>query len=1331
MSNAQIHSAARPTSLMAVPQFQFTQHAAPQAPQQVQYQQPGVVAYPTAATYKQEDPRNHVYIRPDMYVGSDKRNPRNCWVYDTHTGKMKYIHLDYVPACERIFLEILANAADNVIDSRMARVDPGCIVIIMDGLWVSVTNNGLPIPIEKHASGMWVPELIFGNLLTSSKYKEGRHGIGKNGIGGKATNIFSKEFIVDIIDARNHKRYYQRWTGNMLHREEAQIAPIDPNIIISSVTVKYRMDFERFQYDPNTGYPAEVLALYQRHANEISFTTKVPVSFNGQTCDRSSIVDLAQLYYTEEQVKSAVIYYIWPAGTPVVEHKRSGWPTVQTSQDPCILPDLELMVLDTPDNSHHISFANSMMTSEGGSHVEGVLKVISDAAVKSVNEKLLELVAGPNKNKGNSKGKGKAAVAKKTAPVIDASEKRAISVTLADVRPHISLLLSVRVIDPDFDGQAKNKLMSPPVKVPIPEEILQKMEQWQLLDRLYAASEAKQFQRLTKDDGKKRRFSDMGKLIDANLAGRSKHSMQCILVVIEGDSAKGTAVNFFSHAGPSVRDYVGFLPVRGKGLNVMGKSPLRILKNAEIKSLKAALGLQENVNYLDPVNYQTLRYGKVYFMSDADDDGKHITSIELNLFFCRYPSLLAAGFAFTLDTPYLVVKKGQISLPFYSEEGYQVWRNATPNYTTWHHRYIKGLGTLNEEEIKNEFHNQHVVRFLFDQDTPKAMQLAFHKKAADHRKEFIARWKSLSGLDDLREMPISTYIYQNWTKYSMTNIIRALPNLLSGMKRTHMKVIQACHTFWKGISFGKTYEARKIQSLVGHVIEKVGYHHGGDILGKVIAGMCQGFVGACNLPLMVGDGNIGSRQFGGSDAAAARYPSTRPSPMFPNIFRPEDQAILVHLEDDGSPVEPADFYPVVPLGLINGIVGIGTGHSSTTVNHHPLDCTHLIKLLLTGTPFADLPDLIPHYIGFTGTLHVVDRNAKKRNAAADTAANPVWQWVQQQELLQNAQPVVFNFEPNAAALAEAQEGEQAASDDDEEDEVPFLLDDTADDEDDDQEIRQRLSLITRGVYRIQGNRIIITELPIGMTPARYYDIGQVWLEEKECKEFIDRSSPSIPYFEIEGFKNTPSYANLRLESSIPMSNMRFLNHLGHPVRYDNSLDILYAFYCQRLPKYQLRKNHMVKNLAEEVEKLNMRMKFINLVVTRVVDINNRPEEDIEAQLAPYQIDWKICRDIKVWNLSAKKITELAEKIAEKTALRDQIINTTIEQMWLNDIDDFEKAYVKMYGPRQGVPTNTGGAGLVSTPWADSYIATTNGGAAGPSFSFAPPTPSAGVQFSFV
>ena len=174
---------------------------------------PLTLSLPTAESYKQYDQRTHVYMKPDMYIGSVVPMNRTDWLYDYTNKKMISTNIDFVPGAERIFLEILTNASDNVGRSRRAGIDPGELEITMDRQYISVTNYGLPIPIEIHPKEkVYVPQMIFGNMLTGSNYEVERHEVGTNGIGAKAANIFSKEFKVEIIDAP------RQWHGHAAGR---------------------------------------------------------------------------------------------------------------------------------------------------------------------------------------------------------------------------------------------------------------------------------------------------------------------------------------------------------------------------------------------------------------------------------------------------------------------------------------------------------------------------------------------------------------------------------------------------------------------------------------------------------------------------------------------------------------------------------------------------------------------------------------------------------------------------------------------------------------------------------------------------------------------------------------------------------------------------------------------------------------------------------------------------------------------------------------------------------------------------------------------------------
>ena len=156
-------------------------------------------------------------LRPDTYIGSVEERTDNLWVFNEDTAKMEYRPVSYVPGLYKIFDEILVNAADN-----MARDPKGMDQIRVDidkvAGTVAITNNGEGVPVTMHkVHKMYVPELIFGNLLTGDNYDDSEKKVtgGRNGYGAKLTNIFSKSFTIETADTRSGQKFVCTWTDNM------------------------------------------------------------------------------------------------------------------------------------------------------------------------------------------------------------------------------------------------------------------------------------------------------------------------------------------------------------------------------------------------------------------------------------------------------------------------------------------------------------------------------------------------------------------------------------------------------------------------------------------------------------------------------------------------------------------------------------------------------------------------------------------------------------------------------------------------------------------------------------------------------------------------------------------------------------------------------------------------------------------------------------------------------------------------------------------------------------------------------------------------------------
>lgn len=1206
---------------------------------------------PTANDYQQLDQRTHVYKISGMYIGSDVPTHREAWVYDFINKNILRTTIDVIPGIERLFLEILSNASDNVGRSRKLNVDPGYIAVTMDAKTITVTNGGVPIPVEMHSSGVYVPQMIFGSFLSGSNYVDNRTGAGVNGLGAKLTNVFSHKFSVTVFDSIRHLKYFQEWSSNLLVCNPPVITQYTGNI--SSVTLSYDLDFTRFKIleaDAGGGYDAATFALFAYHAINTSFNAKVPVTFNGISFEYHDIREYARLFYGDI-VDEGIVHYTWADPNTEVIKKKKGY---QVAKNPAIIPAAECLFLDTPDAAKTVSFVNGIPTYDGGAHVSIALKAIGDHVVNMINESTLKRLSKQNKGKE-----------------IDAAIKRANTLTIKDVEPHVSIMLSVNVSNPKFTSQEKTKLSAPAAREqPLPAidltpEELTAIKRWQLTNRLYAAIEAKQFASMSKTDGKSRGFVKLLKGVDANYAGKNGKD-RCVLYIMEGKSAAGYANTLISLI-PNGKDTIGTFPMKGKSLNVMKANNIQIQGNEEIGELKKMLGLQEGMNYLDPANFASLRYGGgIMIMADSDVDGKHIIGLIINYFHCRFPSLLARGYIMYYRTPTLRVSKGSIVHKFYTHREYDEWIKVNnldkAALKTWTHKYYKGLGTSKKTDVTDDFKSPRVVNCFYDADAPSAISLAFDDKLADQRKDWIMQWKEALDVDSINMQPISYFIRHELVLYSIANVERSIPKMMDGFKESQRKVMFGANKNWKikiGKKGEKSYTSLKVAQFGAKVAEISEYQHGETILADVIIKMGQHFVGANNLPLFVDDGQFGSRVEGGKDASAARYLYTYPTSLLPYIFRSEDNPLLVPVIEEGHEVEPENYYPIIPLVLVNGAEGIGTGFSTFVPNHDPLDIITYIRDKLNKHDPEDMLNLLPWYRGFMGELYIVDRRAKK-NRKGETMYK-----------IQNVdnQRVIEEVNLPASTIESLEENDDDDSDEEAENisKRQYIYG------------RPLLSMVTLGKYEVLHNGTIrITELPIGKVPLAYRRMLEKWVEEKRISGFLDRSIENVVYFEIYGFVGEPSIRKLKLQKSYGMSNMVLLNSKNRPIRYDTTEDIANFFYKERLPIYEKRRQYIIQKLTDDITTLSHKARFVRAIVDGHIIVLRRKKADIKVDMEKLQIPTELLDTTKVANCTEDEIKDLHDQIAVKEAERNEFVTTTAEKMWLKELNDFETAYRKIY-----------------------------------------------------
>ena len=1162
---------------------------------------------PSAKDYhRYDDQRDHILDDPNMYIGSCLQQSYETRILEKIENgeyRMKETTITIPEGVERLYLEILSNASDNVDRSRKAKVDIGKIEIMMDKKTISIKNGGVPIPIEIHPEfNVYVPEMILGTLLSGSNFDKDkvRTGIGRNGLGSKLCNIFSNSFMVHIGDSFRKIEYKQIWNGHMKIRGEPIIKEGYKGE--SFVHIIYELDFKYFKYkepEEGGGYPEEAIKLFMRHAADVAFTCKVPVKFNGIEFDYQDINKYGRLYFGEK-MENAIVHYEWDEG---IESFNKKGKKIKIKKE---IPIVELCVIDTPDEGNCISFVNGLITRNGGVHVNTALRMISTGILEKINE-----------NKVTEKGKK--------------GEKKRVGLTMNDVKPHISMIISCRLENPEFDSQTKNMLKSPIPKMNIPDRIVNNVMKWELVNRLYATLEAKNYKNLTKTDGKKRRHITLLKGEDANEAG-TKNSGECTLYVTEGKSAMGYAVKAISLL-KNGRDKIGVYPMKGKPLNVMNADPEQIAENNELCDLKKMLGLREGVDYMKDENFETLRYGHFIILADSDDDGKHIVGLILNMFHCRYPSLLMRGYVMYLRTPILRTYKGKNVNKFYTRQEYETWKNKTNDYETWKHKYYKGLGSSKDEDIEDDFKQPRVVVCIYDDSAPDVFRLAFDDKLSNERKKWIAEHKPILGVEELQMQPISQFLYYEFVEYSISNVARSIPRFLDGLKESQRKAIWGAIKKWGGKKWStkiKTgnVEEFKVARFASYIAEETCYHHGEKCLSDTIVSMANSYVGSNNLSYFTQDGQFGTRNMGGEDAADTRYSFTRPEWWLPYIFKDEDLTLLTQVIDEGESQEPITFLPIIPLSLINGCNGIGTGHSTFIPNHNPIDICNWIKAKINN---KKLPTIIPWYRGFNGNIKIGIKTNKNENTSEEDPLEP--------------DHVDFNQNNNS------------------------------------QTITDKISLITTGLYNIQGNNVIVTELPIGRSMHKYKQWLDKLIEDKKITDYRNLSTHDKVYFEISGFQN-PSIINLRLQRSFGLSNMVLLDINNHPIKYNTITDILETFYSIRLPYYELRRQHIISNLQSEINKLDERIKLIQAIINEQIIIwknkKTLPKSDIISQLQKLNLNPDLLKSINLYHLSDEDVISLINEMNILIKEKQTYENMPATLLWTKDIDDFLDIYYKHY-----------------------------------------------------
>ena len=581
------------------------------------------------------------------------------------------------------------------------------------------------------------------------------------------------------------------------------------------------------------------------------------------------------------------------------------------------------------DGMEQVSFVNGICTTKGGTHVDHVASLVASGIIDDMAKK--------------------------------------IKLKPQQVKATFRIFVKATLENPTFSSQVKSECT---LKVPdfgsrfeMPKTFVKNVLKTGISDELTALSKFKEMKELAKTDGgaRKSKITGIPKLDDANKAGTAQ-SKKCTLIVTEGDSAKTLAVAGLSVVG---RDHYGVFPLRGKCKNVRDASVSQLSSNQEFSDLKKILGLQQGKEYTD---VSELRYGRLMIMTDADNDGSHIKGLIINMIHAFWPSLLDLGFVVSMVTPIIKATKGSQSKSFYTDSAFRAWYGD--GKAGWRIKYYKGLGTSTSAEAREYFKMIETLTVKFDVDvmTDESVVLAFDKKKADARKTWLleSTAKEANQLEvsygNIKQLDISEFIHKDLVNFSLADLKRSIAHVADGLKPSQRKVMYSC--FQKNLK-----DEMKVAQLAAYVAEKSAYHHGEVSLAETIVKLANDYTGSNNINLLEPCGQFGTRLMGGKDASQTRYIFTKLAKEARTIFDPRDDDILTYLDDDGRSIEPEYYMPTLPMVLVNGSEGIGTGFSCYVPPFNPED----IKTnILNFTRGLEMNKMTPWFRGFKGTIEKQD-----------------------------------------------------------------------------------------------------------------------------------------------------------------------------------------------------------------------------------------------------------------------------------------------------------------------------------------------------------------------
>lgn len=561
---------------------------------------------------------------------------------------------------------LVYEVVDNSIDEALAGYCDTISVIINPDNSVTVEDNGRGIPVDIHKKeGVSALEVVMTKIGAGGKFDKGSYKVsgGLHGVGVSVVNALSTHLTATVY--RDGKIWEQEYERGVALYQVKEKGATDKR----GTKVTFLPDTEIFQQTIEFSY--DVLANRMR---ELAFLNKgIRITLTDLRNKNEKGEPISQVFYSEKGLEE-FIQYLDGNRTPIIKK------IIAMEGEKNDIPVEVAMIYNDSFNENLHSYVNNINTHEGGTHLQGfrmgLTRTLKNYADKSG---LLEKASKDKKNP--------------------------LEISGDDFREGLTAIISVKVAEPQFEGQTKTKLGNREVTTAVSQAVSDMLESYleenpedakTIVNKVILAAQARLAAKKAREAVQRK--SPMGgaglpnKLADC----QDRNPANCELFLVEGDSAGGTA--------KQGRDqkFQAILPLRGKILNVEKAMQHRVFDNEEIKNIYTALGVtigtEEDSKAL---NISKLRYHKVIIMSDADVDGSHIATLILTFFFRYMRELIEEGHVYIATPPLYLLKQGKKEQYAWSDEERDIltkefYEQAQTKVTV--QRY-KGLGEMNADQL--------------------------------------------------------------------------------------------------------------------------------------------------------------------------------------------------------------------------------------------------------------------------------------------------------------------------------------------------------------------------------------------------------------------------------------------------------------------------------------------------------------------------------------------------------------------------------------------------------------------------------------------------------